>query len=1251
MKILKEQHHSPMFLPMALLGRMRLVCTVMVYFDLDDPESPLPDKDMWPQVMKLLPQPPVLDPGLPKPRAEVLLAGKCFAPDAKARQAAQVSLAVGDRKKTLNVFGDRRWVLAGGSAVGISDPKPFTEMPLNWERAFGGPADARNPKGMGMFPADGKPSPDGKPPALPNVEYPGQLIGSPQDVPAPASFLPADVMHPDRQKKAGTYDETWKSERWPYYPDDLNPEFFLSSPPDQWAKDFFKGGEPVELVNMHPKRQVVSSRLPQFAVRLFLTRKKAPKAPPEQDAFEEVTLRRDTLWLFPEVNKGVIIFRGAFNTERDDMADLRYAYMATEPMGEKPKDIAWHLEAQTRRVAAMKPVKPVIPDVNQKVNRELLKFNRVYKDIAQAKARAMGQTPVMPREPGEIGAMGQQAVTAGLATLDKMEAMARQFQDKFGWRAVLDPASFAPKRAKLEETAQKIDQATAKAAKTKADLTAMKADMLKDMSARLKTAATPEQLAKAGVDPDNPLPEPGSGLGPWHDRGFAFAVQCRRNMENDPALMARVHSMGFKNRTLNASWFGYNPEPKVENGADWGLPADEFTLPKGLVLPRFEGRKLTRILIARDWPEVEQTADMGDAGGMGLLVPGSTPAPLWLAAPDEKAPVVVIGLEMEAWLLEQEAGDVCHVLALPSADIAAPPEAAKALKTAPAVLVVAPAGQQKNLTPAAPYLKLSDKAQWLTLPKGANCLWAKDEQVDLRELIFDALPPASIGMPQDDPEPAFGPAPPKKRPAMPDIAGLVQAAVAEIRSFHEAKFEPVKATMKGLESQAREAMAKHGQDYDRIMAEAKAAPRTPFDQLGNKISADILAKRDQLKAMGALPADKEADMVKAAAQAKSLGADSEARWQDGQKQLAEAAKKIEAVKAAPGGIPEDMKAQFKAAGMDIEAMVPRTRQEVIDMHAAGRSLSQAVLADVDLSGLDLSGADFTGCRLAGTKFARARLEGCVFAKSMAQGADFSGASLKGARFDQAMLMKSSFKKAGLQGADLYQASMKQADMEGADLSGANLNMASFNKANLKNAVFSGAALKLTIIQECLCAGAVFHETRLERVLIRKCDLSGADFSDAALASSQLQECTGASVCFSRATFKKGAMADCVLPGCDLTGARAYTLNVRGCDLSGADFRKSVFSGCRIDGSDLTRANMRGVSARGTSFPGSDLEGADLSGADLMLGSLSKTRIVSADLRGANCFGVDFHKAVVGRTRFDGANLKLTALHQRADLLE
>jgi uncharacterized protein YjbI with pentapeptide repeats len=1231
-----------MFLPLALAGKMRLVCTVMVYFDLDDPENPLPDREMWPQVMKLLPQPPVLDPGLPKPQAEVLAAGKCFTPDGKPRQASQVSISVGGVKKTLDVFGDRHWIQAGSSGVGISDPAPFTQMPLVWERAFGGAADPRNPKGRGIPPE----KPTGAPLALPNVEYHAQLIGSPQDRPAPASFLPTDVMHPDRQKKAGTYDDAWKNDRWPYYPDDLNPEFFLNSTPDQWLPAYFMGGETIEVVNMHPERQVILSRLPQFTVRLFLTRKEGPKAPPEKDMFEEVTLRRDTLWLFPEAARGVLIFRGAFNTDRDDMADLRFAYMATEAMGAPPKSLEHYLEAQTKRVAAMKPVAPVIPDVNQKVNRELLKFNRVYKDIAKAKASAMGQTPVMPREPEELAAMSKTVIAGGMATLDKAEAMARQFQDQFGWRATLDPASFAPRRAKLEETAQKIDATAAKMSQSKASLIAMKADMTKDMGARMKASLTPEQLAKGGIDPDNLLPEKDDGLGPWHALGFPFVVQCRRNLENDPALMAQLKSCKFSGRTISSSWAGFNPAPVTQNGPDWGLPPGEFVLPKGLVLPRFEGKKLVRILILKDWPVCDE------APVTSALVPGSDPAALWLPAPGDTAPMVIAAGELEALLLEQEVGDVCHVLALASEKTAPPPEAAKALKTAPVVLVTTPEGSQESLSRAVPYLPLCDKAQWLPLPKGTDCLKCRAQGTDLRELVFDALPPAAIGLPEDEPEPAFGPAPAKKRPALPDIAGLIQATFTEVKAFHEAQFGDLKASMKDLEGQAREAMAKHGKDYDQIMAEAKAAPRTPFDQTGKNIAAEIRSNRDALKARGVLPLDKEADMTKAAEQAETLGADSEARWQDGQKKLAEAAKKIEAAKAAkPGEVPEDMKATFKEAGMDLDAMKKRTREEVIAMHAAGQSLSQAILADVDLSGLDLSGADFTGCRLTGTNFSKAKLDGCIFANTMAQNADFSGASLKSARFDQAMLMKTSFKKTVLSGANLRQAALKQSDMEGADLSGVDLYMATVGKANLTGAVFSGANLTLMSVQECLAKNAVFRGAKLERVLMRKTDLSGADFAEATLASSQMQQCTGVGVILAKATFQKGAIADCELPGCDLTGVTARHLNIRGSNLCGADFRKATLSGCRVEGSDLTRAKMSGVSARGTSFPASDLEGADLRGADLLFGSLSKTRIVAANLSDSNCFGVDFHKAVVGKTRLDRANLKMTALHEKADLLE
>jgi uncharacterized protein YjbI with pentapeptide repeats len=55
--------------------------------------------------------------------------------------------------------------------------------------------------------------------------------------------------------------------------------------------------------------------------------------------------------------------------------------------------------------------------------------------------------------------------------------------------------------------------------------------------------------------------------------------------------------------------------------------------------------------------------------------------------------------------------------------------------------------------------------------------------------------------------------------------------------------------------------------------------------------------------------------------------------------------------------------------------------------------------------------------------------------------------------------------------------------------------------------------------------------------------------------------------------------------------------------------------------------------------------------NLFMGSLRKTRLVNTDLSNSNLFAVDFYKATVGKTNFDEANLKMSQLHNRTDLLD
>jgi hypothetical protein len=57
---------------------------------------------------------------------------------ARARRSAEVTVSVGSRRNTLLVYGERRWVRAGRSGLTAAGPELFQEMPLSYERAYGG---------------------------------------------------------------------------------------------------------------------------------------------------------------------------------------------------------------------------------------------------------------------------------------------------------------------------------------------------------------------------------------------------------------------------------------------------------------------------------------------------------------------------------------------------------------------------------------------------------------------------------------------------------------------------------------------------------------------------------------------------------------------------------------------------------------------------------------------------------------------------------------------------------------------------------------------------------------------------------------------------------------------------------------------------------------------------------------------------------------------------------------------------------
>jgi hypothetical protein len=188
-----------------------------------------------------------------KVATDVTVIGHAYAPGGQPVTQLEAGFRVGPVQKVLRIVGDRRW-----GRVGVSDPEPFLKMPLVYERAFGGidkhspqpqrDWDWRNPIGTGF--AVSRENITGV--ALPNLEYPGDVVKSWNDRPRPAAFGPIGSHWQPRVRFAGTYGERWLSERQPLLPDDFDDRFYQSAPADQQASGFLRGGEPVVLHRLWP---------------------------------------------------------------------------------------------------------------------------------------------------------------------------------------------------------------------------------------------------------------------------------------------------------------------------------------------------------------------------------------------------------------------------------------------------------------------------------------------------------------------------------------------------------------------------------------------------------------------------------------------------------------------------------------------------------------------------------------------------------------------------------------------------------------------------------------------------------------------------------------------------------------------------------------------------------------------------------------------------------------------------------------
>jgi hypothetical protein len=213
-----------------------------------------------------------------------------------------VAIRVGTRTVPLRVHGIREY-FRGLMEIAISASVPFEQMPITYERAFGGSAndysyvEHRNPAGVGIASTDA---------ALigtlaPQIEHPAFPHKTSKERHPPigcGSLLPH---WSPRREHAGTFDEVHRATRFPLMPLDFDPRFNNVAHPSLVFDEPLLAGDPVQILGM--SHDLFSFAIP--AVPLVLRARYDHRE-------EEVRPSIDTVVVEPRLRRFEIVMRGVF---------------------------------------------------------------------------------------------------------------------------------------------------------------------------------------------------------------------------------------------------------------------------------------------------------------------------------------------------------------------------------------------------------------------------------------------------------------------------------------------------------------------------------------------------------------------------------------------------------------------------------------------------------------------------------------------------------------------------------------------------------------------------------------------------------------------------------------------------------------------------------------------------------------------------------------------------------------------------
>jgi hypothetical protein len=217
-------------------------------------------------------------PRLPKPELTVFGTARSTGPRSRVR------LAVTREGQT--VLDKRLEVLGERDAVG--EPKPFTRMPITYERALGGIGFAQNPLGRGA--AEGSPPPNVVDPTRPAT--------------AVACFAPVPAAFSSRKKRLGSMKPRDLAAQPMALPPAFDWEYFQAAPEDQRVGAIV-GDEWLWLEGMRDDHKHFRSRLPDARAAARLYGIAADQMP------DYVPLRAESLHIDAERGLVSVVWRGS----------------------------------------------------------------------------------------------------------------------------------------------------------------------------------------------------------------------------------------------------------------------------------------------------------------------------------------------------------------------------------------------------------------------------------------------------------------------------------------------------------------------------------------------------------------------------------------------------------------------------------------------------------------------------------------------------------------------------------------------------------------------------------------------------------------------------------------------------------------------------------------------------------------------------------------------------------------------------